>query len=454
MAEATAIETLARHLVSATRSDIPDDVYERAKDCVVDVMGAAAAGANSSPARATNAGLTELVGPGRSSVWFSDAQGGAAAAAAANAMAATALDVDDGHRKAAGHPGAAVVSAAIAAAEESNASVEEFLCAVVLGYEASVAAALARLPEHHGSTVSGRWSGVGAAVAAARLRGVTSDVMANAILVAEQHAPRLTSAQLHGFAGSDVKEGISWSVLTGIAAAGLAAHGFKGYPGTFEGMLYDAELLVGDLGKFQAIGGLFFKPYACCRWIHAAMDCLHDIVQSWQLKPEDISRIEVRTFKNAVRLANAVEPKSGLEAQFSIPFCLGAMAVRGPEALCPLDRDLLSDSRITDVARRTHIAEDPGIERLFPACTAAIVRVELPDASSFERRADTPLGDPTNPMDRVQLVRKFKRLIAEVAGSCDVPWFPEALFSAPPESRLSGLTSMIRCPQPASARLQ
>ena len=44
----------------------------------------------------------------------------------------------------------------------------------------------------------------------------------------------------HGFAGSDVKEGIAWSVLSGMYACDLSITGFKGYPDTFEqNILYD-----------------------------------------------------------------------------------------------------------------------------------------------------------------------------------------------------------------------
>ncbi|MCF7791735.1 MAG: MmgE/PrpD family protein [Victivallales bacterium] len=45
------------------------------------------------------------------------------------------MDIDDGYRPAKGHPGAAVVPAAIAAAEHNCNSGQELLEAVILGYE-------------------------------------------------------------------------------------------------------------------------------------------------------------------------------------------------------------------------------------------------------------------------------------------------------------------------------
>ena len=57
-------------------------------------------------------------------------------------MSATSLDIDDGHRMVAGHPGVAIITSALATAQETNASIADILCSIVLGYEASVNIAL------------------------------------------------------------------------------------------------------------------------------------------------------------------------------------------------------------------------------------------------------------------------------------------------------------------------
>ncbi|MGI9498977.1 MAG: MmgE/PrpD family protein, partial [Geminicoccaceae bacterium] len=235
-----AIDRLAGMVAEAGDRDIPSSVLARAGDCVLDALSSAAAGLSAASTRAMRRAMP-LCG-GTAPVWFTDRTGDPITAATLNAMAATALDIDDGHRQAAGHPGAAVVASALAGARP-ELSGRELLAAVVLGYEVSVRVALARMPEHHKSTVSGRWSGTGAAAAMAKLQGLAPDVIARSILIAEQHAPRVGSAQSHGFAGSDVKEGIAWSVLSGLQAVELAKAGFRGYPDSFDqGVLYDPQV--------------------------------------------------------------------------------------------------------------------------------------------------------------------------------------------------------------------
>ena len=398
---------LSEALLAAGPGDIPVTTTERAADCVLDALGAAAAGRDMRSARAMHTVLLARAGSGAASIWFRGSRCDPLSAAAINAMAATALDVDDGHRRAAGHPGAAVISAALAYCEQLDVSMANFLAATVVGYEAAVRTALARKPEHHGSTVSGRWSGIGAAAAAARILKLPPQVMAEAMLIAEQHAPRTSAAKHHGFAGSDVKEAIAWSVLTGLHAVYLARSGFRGYPDTFDqGILYDPDVLCHRLDRFNAIDGLFFKPYACCRWIHAAIDGLRDIMDRNGIDAARIESITVRTFDAAAGLGNHRAPGNAAEAQFSIPFCLGVAAVHGQSALLPMDPKLLADADVMEVARRVSIHADAELNAEFPDKAPAIVEVATA-GGVFRSRVDSAFGDPANPMRRTDLQRKF-----------------------------------------------
>src|SRR5262245_60224782 len=60
-------------------------------------------------------------GPGPAACWFSDLRLSAPGAAFVNAASASMLDLDDGHRAASGHPGAAVIPAVMATAEAHGA---------------------------------------------------------------------------------------------------------------------------------------------------------------------------------------------------------------------------------------------------------------------------------------------------------------------------------------------
>ena len=405
-----AVETVAAHLAGVGIAALPDRITERIGDCILDTIAAAAAGVAAESSRAVISVSRAAFPGGPSTVWFSADRRIPSAAAFSNGMAATALDIDDGHRRCAGHPGAAVVTAALATAEQVGATFGDLVIAVYCGYEAAVRAALSRNPAHNTSTASGRWSGIGAAAARAKLLGLDAPHFAQAILIAENHGPRVAPAMLQGFSGAHVKEGIAWSVFTGMMAVDLAVEGFTGYPDTFDqDTLYNPLTLMANLGRGYAVDGLFFKPYACCRWIHAAIDALVQITEDAECAWQDIDEIRVHTFERGVGLGNSPRPITLEDAQFSVPFCLAVTAVRGTGDLKPMATSVLQDDDILSFAKKVTVHFDDGINSRFPEFAGARVAVQT-GTDVIERQVDAPFGDPTNPMDRSALQDKFRQL--------------------------------------------
>lgn len=181
--------------------------------------------------------------------------------------------------------------------------------------------------------------------------------------------------------------------------------GFKGYSDTFEqNILYDPKILTNNLKNYDAIDGLFFKPYACCRWIHSAIDGLVHIIKSCEINSNSIDYIEVLTFDKTVNLGNQVNPLN--EVQFSIPFCLAVTALVGTKALRPLDKSLIGQRSVIDLAKKVKIKNNPNMESMFPAKAPAIVRVKHTNGME-ENLIDTAFGDLTNPMSRKIYRKKF-----------------------------------------------
>ena len=83
-------------------------------------------------------------------VWFSGLSSSVIGAAWANSAAASALNLEDGHHLARGHPGVAVIATAFAVAHETGATLEDIINAIVIGYEVGVTICTARVV--YGST--------------------------------------------------------------------------------------------------------------------------------------------------------------------------------------------------------------------------------------------------------------------------------------------------------------
>src|SRR3569833_3069159 len=159
------VRKLAAWVVEARERDLAPEARQAACRAVLDVMAATAAGIEAPGARAVRGAASAAFGPGDHSVWFSGARSNLAGAVWCNSAAAAALDLDDGNRLARGHPGAAVIPAAIAAAQETGASTEALLQSIVVGYEVGVAVGAARRVYAN----TGRWEGYGVVAAVGML---------------------------------------------------------------------------------------------------------------------------------------------------------------------------------------------------------------------------------------------------------------------------------------------
>jgi 2-methylcitrate dehydratase PrpD len=412
--ELTTVQQISRFVNGLRTEDIPDPVLDQAAWCVLDLLGAAMAGFRQESARAARNFGRRFFPVGPAAVWFTRTGLSEAGAAFCNAVAGSALDLDDGHRAAGGHPGAALVPAALAVAQSLNSSGRELLAALVIGYEVAVRAAAARNPATMDTFSTGRWCGFGAVAVRCWLEGRGPEVLSHAMAVSGIHAP-LQSASAYSRLGHHTKEGIPWGTFTGLAAVELAAQGFVGPLDIWDHPdYYRRQAITEGLGEDWAILRTYFKPYACCRWLHAALDAWQ-ILARQGLAVDEVERVEVFTFRRAIGLNNLPAPVTLEQAQFSLPFCLAVAALKGPEALLPLSSDLLTEHQLTAFARKVGLYHDSGLEAAFPARAGARLVVHT-SQGSLSKEVQHPRGDPVNPLSGEELTAKFHKLAGLLSG--------------------------------------
>ena len=177
---------LAAYCASLDFATLPPEVVERARFLVLDLVGNIVRGrhdAESTPALLAAVRALGLAA-GNSGVFGDAARYTPAGAALLNGALAHSLDFDDTHAAGSLHPGAPVISAALAAGEMVGASGADVLAAIVAGYEVTCRLALA-LPagEHYerGFHPTATCGAFGAAAAAARVFGLDADGMQDAL---------------------------------------------------------------------------------------------------------------------------------------------------------------------------------------------------------------------------------------------------------------------------------
>ncbi len=428
--------------MSASVSVAPAHVLDATRRTLVDTIGAAAAGAATRAGQASLKGVPLIWGSGDCGIWFSRRRSTAVGAAFVNATYAAALDLDDGHRKASGHPAAAIIPSVLACAEHNGAGADAVLTAIAIGYEVAVRVSSSREINALRTTDSGLWCGYGVAAATAWLYGVSADTMSHALAIAGQTS---TSQAATGFTriGHTVKEGIPWATANGIQAVILANAGHRGPVDMLDDAdTYARKHLVGAPEGAWAIESAYFKLYSCCRWAHAAIDAALTLQVRMSLSSCDIDTILVETFERALSLPNLPDPSTSEAAQYSIPFCIALALVHGEQALLPLKEEHLCDASVVALARRIKLVSSKNYEHVFPASTPARVTI-VGKGQLDQQEVLSPRGELLNPLTRDALETKFLALmekspfdekqamaLLEAAGRLGIDREPSDLYAA------------------------
>lgn len=415
----SATESLIEFVQALDITHLPAVAVHQAKRAVFDLLAVSLAGSRTSMAKTAQAFAHAHMAPGRATVIGARRRLAVPGATWANAIAASALDLDDGHRDAMGHPGAAVIPAALAAAEDVQATGAAFLSALVAGYEVAVRASVARQPMFkERQYASGIWGVYGAAAAVAKLLRLDHRAFQNALGIALGHGPFPPSGAFTN--DNMVKEGVGWSAMTGCAAAYLAQAGFHGPSDALDrSQRFWPELLTQNLpenpGESHAITQIYFKPHAACRWAHSAIDAILDMVAAEQLHPAEVKAIHVAGFYEITRLADP-KPQTPIAAQFSIPFCLATALIHGRVSPDELSEEHLHNPATLELARRVHLHVEPELDDLFPAQTAVHLTVQT-TRGDFARSVFYPRGNPENPLTDQELQEKACRLTQDFLGA-------------------------------------
>lgn len=322
-------------------------------------------------------------------------------AAWANGVLANSLDFDDGHRLVKGHPGANVVPAALAVAQACDATVEELLAAIVVGYEVAVRAGLqlhANSRDYHGS---GAWGAVGAAAAAARLLRLDTAQIGHALGLAGYHAPRAPVMQSVAEPAM-TKDACGWGALVGVSSALLAQRSFTATRTDH----FNRGAWVDLFARWHVLD-VYIKPFPCCRWSHPAIEAALALRLSSDLVPERIACVRVRTFGAATRLARH-QPTTTEEAQYSLVWPLAIALAHRDFTVASIHPASFTDPTARLLASLVKAEIDPYFDREFPARRFAQVTVETNDGASYRSGTTEAPGEPDDPKWQEIIARKFE----------------------------------------------
>ncbi len=415
-------ETLRRKLavfVHQTEfASLPEPAVNQAKFCLLDLVGVGIAGSLQPTSVLAREVFGTLAPPPEATLWTTEQKVSAVCAAFLNAVQGHAIDMDDGHRYASGHPGVVTIPAALALAESMDLGGKELIAAIVIGYEVFIRLGSAANPDllqrgFHTTAVIGTFA---ATAVASKLLNLTVPQIENAFSLAGLQSAGLLEALSSGEMGKSFQVGRA--VQSGVQAAILAQKGAdgpekifegdKGFFKTLSGKQCDTEKICRNLGDEFLITGVYFKRHAACRHVHSALDAIAEILQEHDVERAEIESIEVETYSVAHNLTGHLATQgSVLAAKFSMPVAIGLLLVFDRTDALAFSQENISDPQVYALAEKVFIKASAARDAVYPGERGADVRIRTKD-NTYSKEVTHPKGEPECPLSFEELLGKYE----------------------------------------------
>lgn len=425
------LATLARLAADTSFHAAPPEVAERLVELVVDTLAVTSWGSGRPELLALRDVVTRDGAHGLATIFGDVVPRPSSMSCTLNGSAAAADQLQDGHRMARGHPAAHVVLPVLALAEEMDATTEEFLSAVLSGYELGARIGLAMHGTPPGIHDIGTWGSIAAAAGTARLLAPRdSNAMRRAVELAAS-ATLVTDATTiftgytggHAYLGASVAHGL-WlgqAAVAGLEAAPEPLERFFAVHAAHEWQVLP-DVVDSDEGgwpSYEVLQG-YIKLHPACAHLHGVLDALDDAVtlldEQGTVQPlaPRVQRVEVRTYAAAATfVASACNE---LQARFSIPTAVALVLEHGGLTDTALTDAAVRSPAIRELAARVDVVVDAELDSGYPHGRPSTVTLLLDDGSSATSTSLRPRGDADGDASRIAIQDKAARLLAAAFG--------------------------------------
>jgi 2-methylcitrate dehydratase PrpD len=408
-------------------ADVPGDVLALGKKSILDGLGLALAGSVARTGEICRDYLRSMAaGSGPSTVLGSSMKAPVRFAAFANGVGIHADDYDDTQLAVAPdrvyglltHPTSSVLPAALATAEAASFSGRDLLLAYHVGVEVACKIAEAIAPRHYqdGFHSTGTCNTFGAATAAAKLRGFDERKVAQALGLAASQASGLRE----NFGTMTKPFQAGHAAEAGIVSADLVDRGWTASEAILEaprgffraaGGGFDPAAIMGKLGQPWTFAdpGISIKPHPSGSLTHPGMTELARLVREHAIRADQVERVDVGTNRNMPNALIHHRPADGLQAKFSMEYCMAAILLFGKADLAEFEDAVVRRPDVQAMVQRIRFGVHPEAEAAGYNKMTTIIDVHLRDGRTISGRADFGKGAPANPMSYDEVAGKFER---------------------------------------------
>ena len=453
----TILEGIAERISAITYADLPPQAVQWAKAAVLDTVGVTLAGAREPCTQIVERVLGSS--GGECLVFGTNRRAAPLDAALVNGTAAHALDFDDVSNSLGGHPSAPILPALFALADMLDCPQQpiggrDFIAAYVAGFETETR--IGRGVHHHhyekGWHPTATLGVFGATAACCHLYGLDQGKTAQALAIAASLAAGIKA----NFGTMTKPLHVGHTARSGLLAAQLAREGFtansaalehkQGFLLVFNGPgTFDPEAILQDWGRPYDIvrPGLAVKQHPCCGSTHPPIDALLMLRAENSIPPEKVARIDSWTHPRRLAHTDRPDPQSGLDAKFSVQYCLARALLQGGIVLEDFEGEAFRDPTTRALMQRIHTAPHPEESEAL----GAEVRITFDDGHTVAKRIGAALGrGPDNPMPAEALTGKFANCAARALPGAQVERVQRMLLQLDEAPSLRAVVAAIALP--------
>ena len=395
---------LEKFLLETKWEDLPAEVQQRLRGCMLDLVGALVAGCGSEQFRVGVRLAKKIFRDGDIPAIGTKETFSTVGAATAMGHSSNAYDIDDGHNIIRAHPGTSFIGGLLAIGYEKDVSAKDFLTALYVAYEATIRMGAAIMDYYQYAHSSGTFGAVGVVAGGGRMYGFTKEEMNNALSVSEFNAPLVPGIRSVEYPSMN-KDGVPFGVMVGELALEAGMCGFTGNKNLLEAEEYAHYL--DDLGTKHEVMDLYFKPYPCCRWGHPAIDACLAVMADNKVTADDIDQVIVETFYKATQLSKGI-PSCADEAQYNIAYPVASSIVNNGFSIAQVEQT--NDPKVHKMMEKLTFVRDKELDDQFPAKRLCRVRMVLKDGRTVVSGVHEPRGEAFENIGYDWLSEKFLRI--------------------------------------------
>jgi 2-methylcitrate dehydratase PrpD len=375
-------------------------------------------------------------------------------AALVNGVLAHSDETDDSHGASQSHPGASIVPAALALAEELGASGQHYLRAVTLGYDVGPRLTMALggvtfRDETRRSTHA--FSGTfGSAAAAGCIAGLTDQQMRWLLDYASQQA---AGYAVWGRDTDHIEKAFVFGGMparSGVTAALLVRSGWNGVDDVLSGddnffrvnaPKGSPAMLIHELGERFEVVETDIKKWTVGTPIQAPLDALENLRRKRPFEADEVKALVVRLAPSVGSVVdNRDIPDICLQHMMAVMLIDKTASFRAAH-----DKARMSEATVLRQRSKVKYVPDDTLGKLLPA-RVAVVEVTLNDGTQLSDRVEAVRGTVRNPMTRTEVVDKARDLIAPVLGAPTAQKLIDALLTIASVKDIRALRPLLQKP--------